>query len=83
MSDTGTVKGAEFVRKVRALGRRRSLSVVFIARRGKGSHGTLYLGERFTIVQDLKRELSAGTVHAMLEQLGLTLQDLSQFSGRT
>jgi len=49
--------------------------VRFEAKRGKGSHGTLYLGDSRTILRDLKKELPLGTVHAMLRQLGLTLKD--------
>jgi mRNA interferase HicA len=71
------VKGIEFVRRIRKDGRKRDVDVYFVARRGKGSHGTLYFGERFAIVQDLKHELPAGTVHAMLEQLGLSQKDLT------
>ncbi|MDP8989558.1 MAG: hypothetical protein M3N41_05685 [Acidobacteriota bacterium] len=44
-------------------------------KRGKGSHGTLYFGGSRTVVQDLKKELPLGTLHAMLRQLGLTLKD--------
>ena len=71
------MKGIEFVRKVRKAGRKRDVDVFFVARRGKGSHGTLYFGEHFTIVQDLKHELPTGTVHAMLEQLGLSQKDFT------
>jgi mRNA interferase HicA len=71
------VKGIEFVRRIRKAGRKRDGDVFFVARRGKGSHGTLYFGERFTIVQDLKHELPTGTVHAMLEQLGLSQRELT------
>lgn len=46
--------------------------------RGKGSHGTLYLGSRFTVIRNLKDELRTGTLHAMLKQLGLTLEDLEE-----
>ena len=70
------MKAAEFVRKVKRLGQRRGVRVRFIAHRGKGSHGTLYYGSARTIVQDLKRELPVGTLHAMLGQLGLILDDL-------
>lgn len=70
------MKVAEFVRKVRRLGQARGVEVRFVAHRGKGSHGTLYYGSARTIVQDLKRELPTGTLHAMLRQLGLTLDDL-------
>ncbi|HEV8713703.1 MAG TPA: type II toxin-antitoxin system HicA family toxin [Candidatus Binatia bacterium] len=48
----------------------------FVARRGKGSHGTLFYGTRFTIVRNPKDELKTGTLHAMLDQLGLRLEDL-------
>jgi len=51
------------------------IAVRFEAKRGKGSHGTLYLGDSRTILRDLKKELPLGTVHAMLRQLGLTLKD--------
>jgi mRNA interferase HicA len=71
------VKGVEFMRKIRRAGRKRGVDVFFAARRGKGSHGILYFGERYTVVQDLKRELPSGTVHAMLEQLGLSQKDLT------
>jgi mRNA interferase HicA len=52
--------------------------VEFVPERGKGSHGMLYFGTRYTIVRDLKDELKIGTLHAMLKQLGLTRQDLNQ-----
>lgn len=46
------------------------------AERGKGSHGTLYYGGRHTVVRSLKDELKTGTLHAMLRQLGLRIEDL-------
>ena len=70
------MKGSEFIRKVKHEGRRRGVSVIFVAKRGKGSHGTLYFGSKRTIVQNLKKELPAGTLHAMLDQLGLRLEDI-------
>jgi mRNA interferase HicA len=68
--------GAEFIRKVKNLGRARGVTVQFVARRGKGSHGTLFYGVRFTIVRNPKDELKTGTFHAMLTQLGLSNEDL-------
>jgi hypothetical protein len=38
--------------------------------------GTLYYGEKLTIVRNQKDELKTGTLHAMLTQLGLTLREL-------
>ncbi|HVR98861.1 MAG TPA: type II toxin-antitoxin system HicA family toxin [Thermoanaerobaculia bacterium] len=54
------------------------MTVEFQPERGKGSHGTLYFGARFTMVRNLKEELKTGTLHAMLKQLGLSLQDLDE-----
>jgi mRNA interferase HicA len=72
------MKGAELVRRLRKLGRTRGIAVEFVPERGKGSHGTLYFGKRMTVVRDLKDEVKTGTLHAMLKQLGLTLQDLEK-----
>lgn len=72
------MKGTEFVRRVRRVGRRRGVAVEFNPERGKGSHGTLYFGSRFTVLRNLKDELKTGTLHAMLKQLGLTLEDLAE-----
>lgn len=58
------------------MGRRRGVEVAFRKERGKGSHGTLYYGSRFTVVRNLKDELKTGTLYAMLKQLGLTLDEL-------
>jgi mRNA interferase HicA len=43
---------------------------------GKGSHGRLYYGERFTTLKDRKKEIGPGLLSAMLAQLGLTRADL-------
>jgi mRNA interferase HicA len=69
--------GAEFIRAMRRLGRRREVEVRFLKRRGKGSHGTLYFGARKTIVKDRKKELSRGLLMDMLRQLGLDPRDLA------
>ena len=68
--------GHEFERLIRSLGRDRGVSVLFDAGRGKGSHGRLYYGERFTTLKDRKKEIGPGLLNAMLDQLGLTKQDL-------
>lgn len=66
------VTGAEFMRRLQKLGKARGIAVAFRAERGKGSHGTLYYGERFTVLKDRRKELSPGLLAAMRKQLGLT-----------
>lgn len=71
MSDTIYVKGSEFLRKVQALAKTTGTPVTFSPQRGKGSHGTLYFGDKHTVVRNQKDELKKGTLNAMLKQLGI------------
>ncbi len=68
--------GAEFVRRVRKLARKRGLPVRFVASRGKGSHGTLYCGDRLTRVKDRRKEIRPGLLRAMCKQLGVDPAEL-------
>ncbi len=68
--------GHEFERKVRNIGRKRGVTVLFDAGHGKGSHGRLYYGIRFTTLKDRRKEIGPGLLSAMLSQLGLTKKDL-------
>ena len=70
------VNGREFISKARKLGRMNGIAVRFDRTRGKGSHGTLYYGDRRTVVKDRKKSLKAGTLHGMCKQLGIDPNDL-------
>jgi mRNA interferase HicA len=71
------MRGAEFVTRINALGRKTRTPVRIDQNRGKGSHVTLFYGSRFTVVKDRRKELPKGLLHNMLKQLGLTLDDIS------
>jgi len=45
-------------------------------KRGKGSHQTLYYGDRKTIVRNPRDGLKTGTFNAMLNQLGIGKHEL-------
>ena len=68
--------GDEFVKRIRKLGRERGVAVRFDPRTGKGSHGRLYFGNRFTTVKDRRKDLGQGLLPAMLRQLGLSRDDV-------
>lgn len=51
-------------------------SAVSVRERGKGSHGTLYLGDRYTIMKDRKKEIGPGLLRKMLSNLGLDKSDI-------
>ena len=72
------MRGHEFERKIKKLGRQRRVFVAFDAAHGNGSHGRLYFGERFTTLKDRSKEIGPGLLKAMLEQLGLTRDDIEE-----
>lgn len=71
-----TMTGDEFVRRIRALARERGTPMRFETRAGKGSHGRLYFGDRFTTVKNRRKEIGQGLLAAMLRQLGLSREDI-------
>ena len=70
------MNGREFISKVRRLAGRNTIVVRFDRTRGKGSHGTLYYGDRHTVVKDRKKPLKTGTLRGMCKQLGIAPDDL-------
>ena len=68
--------GGDFIRRVEKLGRKRDIHVRFESRKGKGSHGRIYYGDRFTTVKDRRKEIGKGLLASMLAQLGLSFEDL-------
>ncbi len=70
------MRGNGFIKKVLETAKQRGIAARVDAKRGKGSHVTLYYGNRMTIVRNPKDELKTGTYHAMLKQPGLRENDL-------
>ena len=67
--------GNEFIRRIRRLGRQRGFKAEFVPEHGKGSHETLYFGDRLATVRNPRDKWKARTLHAMLPQLGLARPD--------
>lgn len=61
------MNGQEFIRRARRYARRNRLDFHFDPGRGKGSHGTVYVGNRRTIVQH--GEIGRGVLSTMLKEL--------------
>ena len=67
------MNGAEFIRRAKRYARKAGQECRFVPDRGKGSHGTLYMGSRRTIVK--RNEISKGMLTAMLKQLQIEKRD--------
>ncbi len=61
------MNGNELIKKLKKLG----YNPRFETRRGKGSHGTLYVGDKKTVLKDRKKEIGQGLLNAMLQNLGI------------
>ena len=73
-----SMTGADFIRRIRKIANRRGVAVHFDARHGKGSHGRLYYGDRFTTVKNRKKEIGPGLLRKMLADLGLSIADIEE-----
>jgi mRNA interferase HicA len=71
-----SMTGAEFIKKVKALSKKRGVPFHLNASRGKGSHQTLYYGSLSTVVRHPPDELKTGTFHAMCKQIAVKPSDL-------
>ena len=70
-----SVTGNEFLKRVKRYSKANDLAYRFEARKGKGSHGRLYVGSQFTTIKDRKKELGKGLLSAMLDQLDIKPED--------
>ena len=68
--------GREFIEKMSEIGRKQGIPVRIDAKRGKGSHITLYYGNRKTVLKDRRKAIGAGLLSSMIRQLGLKREDL-------
>jgi mRNA interferase HicA len=66
--DNREVKGSEFLRKVKSIAKRKKLAYRWSPERGVGSHDTVYLGGRFTVVKDLKNEFGPRSARLLEER---------------
>ena len=66
----------EFIRRAREYARRTGQAFRFNPTRGKGSHGRVYVGSRFTTVQ--QGELKKGILAAMLRQLNIDRREFER-----
>jgi predicted RNA binding protein YcfA (HicA-like mRNA interferase family) len=69
------MNGSEFTKRLRRLGKQTGTRVYLDSKPGKGSHGRIYYGDRFTTIKDRKKEIGTGLLKAMLAQLGIKKED--------
>lgn len=78
MCDNEHLTAGESLRRLREIARRQGVTYSFVARKGKGkgSHGKVCFGSRPTIVKDRKKEVGAGLLHRICNDLGIKPEDL-------
>jgi len=69
------LKVAEFIRRARRYSRRSGLEFQYDPRRGKGSHGRVFLGERLTAIKSANKTIGIGLLRKMLKDLDINPKD--------
>ena len=67
------MNGREFIRRAKRYARKAGEECYFDPSHGKGSHGTLYVGRRRTIVP--RKEIGPGLFADMLKDLSIDKED--------
>lgn len=70
MSETARMKGNEFIRQVKKLAKKRGVEARVDKKRGKGSHVTLYFGDKVTIAAILPMNSKLGLLKLCYVNLG-------------
>ena len=70
------MNGNELIKILRKVARERGLVLRLDRKRGKGSHFTLYLGDKRTIMKDRRKEIGPGLLKKTLTNLGLAQKDI-------
>ena len=66
------MNGNELIKRLKQLG----YTPVFESKRGKGSHGTLTIGNKKTILKDRRKEIGPGLLNQILKNLGISKNDI-------
>jgi len=69
------LKVSEFIRRARRYSRRHGLEFQYDSRRGKGSHGRIFLGERLTAIKSANKTIGIGLLQKMLKDLDINPKD--------
>ena len=77
MCDTLDMTGNELLRRLRRMARRKRATFLYEGRPGKGGHGRIHFGERFTTIPALTHEIPPGLLTKILRDLGLSRRDLA------
>ena len=64
------------LKKPKKLAKERGEHIRLVKERGKGSHATLYFGDKYTILKDRNKEIGPGLLKKMLSDLGLKKSDI-------
>ena len=69
--------GNELLRKLKRFARKTKVAFEFDPSAGKGGHGEIRLGARYTMLRSARqKEIPRGTLRAMLAQLGNDPRDI-------
>jgi len=69
------LKTVEFIRRARRYSRQSGLEFRYDPRRGKGSHGRIFVGDRLTAIKSSNKTIGIGLLRKMLKDLEINPKD--------
>jgi len=69
------LKTREFIRRARLYCRRNGLEFQYDPRRGKGSHGRVFIGKHLTAIKSSNKTIGIGLLRKMLKDLNIEPKD--------
>ena len=69
------MKAAEFIRRARRYSRQTGLEFQYDPRKGKGSHGRIFVGECLTTIKSSNKNIGGGLLRKMLKDLNIDPMD--------
>ena len=70
------MNGHELYKKLKKYAKKHGYEIRFESEKGKGSHGTLFINGRRTIMKDRTKEIQKGLLRGMLKDLNIDINDL-------
>jgi len=70
------MKGKELLKLLKRYAGQKDIPFNYDGGHGKGGHGRVYVGDKFTTIPSLHQELKTGLTLAIIKQLGIDKRDL-------
>ena len=73
------IKVKDFIKKAKQYAKKNGRTFSYDAKRGKGSHGKISIGDKATTIKGLNKKIRGGLYNEMCKQLEIDPEELKSF----